>query len=63
MRTYETPSLARETRCTHYTLARQMAHKYFPDSIIDGTYAVLDGINATADGQVKIPLTVTNSIE
>lgn len=50
------------TRGTQYTLARQFAAKYFPNSPLDGTYAVLDVINATVDGQVMIPLTVSNAI-
>ena len=64
MRTFttKTPELARMDRNTSYTLARQFAVKYFPQSPLDGTYAVLDTVHATADGTVKIPLTVNNGI-
>jgi len=32
-------------RASKYTLARQIATKYFPQSPLDGTYAVLDLVN------------------
>jgi hypothetical protein len=64
MRTYTTmsPALSKSMRSTRYTLARQMAAKYFPANPLAGTYAVLDTVNATVDGQVTIPLTVNNGI-
>ena len=53
---------SKSLKTTNYPLARQFAAKYFPNYPIDGTYAVLDTVNATVDGQVKIPLTVSNAI-
>lgn len=64
MRNHSTYSqgLAVTMRGTRYTLARQLAAKYFRCSPLEGTYAVLDVINATLDRQITIPLTVNNGL-
>lgn len=47
---------------TAYKLARQFGVKYFPESPLDGTYAILDMATARVEGEMIIPLTLSNAI-